>query len=184
MVWLMRAIPALLVLLSLLGTASAQRQAPPPDTAASADVKSLDAIIAATYDVISGPIGQKRNWDRMRSLFLPEALLTATWVNPKGQGRHVVVNLDKYISLSEPLMMKEGFFEREIGRHVDQFGNIVQVFSAYESRHAPGDKKPFERGINSFQMVFDGTRWWVLSILWQGETDKLPIPRKWLKGPQ
>ena len=42
------------------------------------DVESIDAIIAAAYDVISGPAGQKRDWNRERSLFYPGARIMPT----------------------------------------------------------------------------------------------------------
>ena len=37
------------------------------------DTTSPDAIIAALYDVISGPAGQARDWDRFRGLFARRA---------------------------------------------------------------------------------------------------------------
>ena len=52
--------------------------------AAAADVSSIDGIVAALYDVISGPAGQSRNWDRMRTLFIPEGRLIATGKRPDG----------------------------------------------------------------------------------------------------
>ena len=64
---------------------------------------------------------------------------------------------------------------------VEQFGNIAQVFSTYESRHNSGDAQPFQRGINSFQLVNDGKRWWIITILWQAETPDAPIPAEFLK---
>ena len=59
---------------------------------------------------------------------------------------------------------------------------MAEVFSTYESRHDAGDPKPFERGINSFQLMNDGHRWWIVTILWQGETSGSPIPKEFLQG--
>ena len=150
-------------------------------TAKTDDVGSLDGIMAAVYDVISGPAGQKRDWDRMRSLFAPGARLIPTGKRPDGSSVLLVWTVDQYITSSGPLLEKDGFFEKEIGRHVDRYGDIVQVFSAYESKHKPDDEKPFARGINSFQLRYDGTRWWVVSIFWEGETPANPIPAEYLK---
>jgi len=146
------------------------------------DVASIDSIMKATYDVISGVAGQKRDWDRMRSLFVPQARLSAAVRTPKGEIRYIPMDVEDYIKRSGPYLESQGFFEHEISRHVDTFGSISQVFSTYESRNKADDKKPFERGINSFQLLNDGKRWWVVSIYWQGEDAKTPIPRKWLKG--
>jgi len=157
--------------------ASATPATPPANPA---DVGSMDAIIAAVYDVISGPAGKKRDWDRMRSLFFPGARLIPTGPRPNGGYGSRALTVDDYVSRADPLFEKEGFFEREAARKVEQFGQIAHVFSTYESRHAPGDAKPFQRGINSFQLMNDGKRWWVITIFWQGEDEKNPLPEKYL----
>ena len=153
----------------------------PPVEPKAADVASMDSILKTTYDVISGPAGQKRDWDRFRSLFAPKAMLGAAVRTQKGDVRYVPMEVEEYVSRSGPYLETHGFFEHEISRHVDQYGNIAQVFSTYESRNKADDKKPFERGINSFQLFNDGKRWWVVSIYWQGEDGKTPLPRKWLR---
>ena len=148
----------------------------------SADVASVDAIMKAVYDVISGEAGQKRDWDRFRTLFHPSARMIPTGKNPNtgvvGARSHTP---EEYIKRSEPFMEKEGFFEREIARRTDIYGNIAHVFSTYESFHKADDKKPFARGINSFQLLNDGKRWWVMTIYWQSETPENLIPKKYLK---
>ena len=79
------------------------------------------------------------------------------------------------------MFAKEGFFESELARRVEMYGSIAHVFSTYESRHAAGDK-PFARGINSFQLLNDGKRWWVVTIYWQAETPENPLPKEYLKS--
>ena len=149
-----------------------------------ADVESIEAIIAASYDVISGPAGKKRDWERERSLFAPGARLIPTATVP-GQTdvdlAPLVLDVEGYIERVEPLFQKEGFYETEVTRRVEQFGQIAQVWSTYESRRDPGDAKPFMRGINSFQVFNDGKRWWILSIYWQHESTKYPLPAKYLQ---
>lgn len=146
------------------------------------DVESIDAIIAAAYDVISGPAGKKRDWNRERSLFYPGARLIPTASVP---GRNDVVlepqilDVEGYIARAEPLLQK-GFYEKEVARRTEQFGRIAHVWSSYESRHDLRDAAPFMRGINSFQLFNDGKRWWILSIYWQHETAKHAIPEKYL----
>ena len=147
-----------------------------------ADVASIDAIVKALYDVISGGVGQKRDWNRFRSLFHKDGRLSATYKRKNGSIGFFAGNVEGYIESSSPPMEKEGFFEKELARQVDTFGNIAHVFSTYESFHKADDKAPFERGINSFQLYNDGTRWWILSILWQDETEQFPIPKKYLKN--
>ena len=145
-----------------------------------ADVASVDSIIAAVYDVISGPAG-KRDWNRMRSLFLPGARLIPTGPRPGGAFGSRVLTVDEYIERSSGLLEKEGFYEKEVARTAEQFGQIVHAFSTYESRHTADDAKPFARGINSIQLMNDGKRWWIVTIFWQGEDEKTPLPEKYLR---
>ncbi|MBP8113970.1 MAG: hypothetical protein KAY50_01370 [Chitinophagaceae bacterium] len=144
------------------------------------DVYSVNAIIKAVYDVISGPAGEKRNWDRMRTFFTTDARMIPTGKKANGEGARRSMSVEEYISSSGPVLEKNGFFESEIGRKTEQYGNIVHVFSTYESKKALQDEKPFMRGINSFQLWNDGKRWWVINILWESETKENPIPEKYI----
>jgi hypothetical protein len=146
-----------------------------------ADVASMDAIIAAVYDVISGPAGKKRDWDRMRSLFIPGARLIPTGPRPAGGYGSRVLTVDEYIGRASGVFDKEGFYEKEVARQTELFGQIAHAFSTYESRHSPDEAKPFQRGINSIQLMNDGKRWWIVTIFWQGEDEKTPLPEKYLK---
>ncbi|MBN9503496.1 MAG: hypothetical protein J0H02_17100 [Armatimonadetes bacterium] len=141
--------------------------------------KSPESVIAAVYDVISGPAGQKRDWERMRSLFAPNATLTAIGKGRDGKVRRQVLTVEDYIKLSGPYLEEKGFFETEIASRSEKFRDLVHVWSTYESRSKKEDK-PFARGINSFQLWNDGTRWYVLSIVWQEEDAQNPIPEKYV----
>ncbi len=156
-------------------------QTPAPPVAKPEDVSSPDAILAALYDVISGPAGQKRDWDRMRSLFTSGARMIPTRRNAQsGEIGAVMLDVEGYISRSAPLLEQNGFFEKEIARRSERFGNILHAFSTYESRHKADDPAPFARGINSIQLLFDGKRWWVITIYWQGESADNPLPKEFL----
>jgi hypothetical protein len=173
------------VLGSLSALPAHAQTAPPAITAApaarAADVASMDGILAALYDVISGPAGQKRDWDRLRSLFVPGARLIPTG-GPAGQPPTARIwSVEDYIQRAGPGLERNGFFEREIGRSVDTFGRISQVFSTYDSKHTLADAAPFQRGINSIQLLNDGTRWWVVTIYWDAERPDNPIPDRYLK---
>jgi hypothetical protein len=147
-----------------------------------ADVGSVDGIIAALYDVISGPAGKPRNWDRMRSLFAPQGKLMAVGVRKDDSSPATVMTVDDYIGRVTKPFNDAGFYETELARGSDSYGRIVHVFSTYESRHAPADATPFQRGINSIQLYNDGTRWWIVNLLWHAETPKNPLPERYLKN--
>ena len=151
-----------------------------------ADVASIDALITAAYDVISGPVGRKRDWNRLRSLFIPGARLIPTTqnageINVDGKIAPQLLDIEGYIARVGDYLEKNGFFEREIARRTEQFGHIAHVWSTYESRHRTDDPEPFVRGINSIQLFFDGKRWWIVTIYWQHESTEHLIPEKYLE---
>lgn len=146
-----------------------------------ADVASLDAIMAAVYDVISGPAGEARDWDRFRSLFIPEARLIPTGQRPDGGVGHQALTPNDYATRVGSQLEERGFFEREIGRVVERYGPVVHLMSAYEARFtSPEQPEPDMRGVNSFQLLFDGNRWWVVTIFWSAETPDNPIPDRFI----
>ena len=140
-----------------------------------ADLAGIDQAIHGVYDVISGPPGQKRDFDRMRSLFAPGATLKA--IGPKGLRGG---SLEDYIARNAAILEKEGFTERELGRRVEVWGGLATAWSAYDGRTANGSFH--ERGINSFQLVKIDGKWVVASILWQEETPDNPLPANLIRG--
>jgi hypothetical protein len=175
--------------------AAAPRPTPVPGSIAShpdwpapnpADVKSVDAILAAVYDAISGPAGQSRDWKRFQSLFVPDAKLIPVRALPGSpSAAHpstdvTYMSVEDYIKRASGGMTTNGFYEQSVHNEIQQFGDIVQVFSTYESRHKADDPKPFARGINSFQLLKDGERYWVVNIYWEAERPDNPIPATYL----
>ena len=178
----MKALLLMLLAASSIAHAQVADPAKAPSAAKPEDVASVDSIMKAVYSVISGPAGQKRDWDRMRSLFVPDARMMAVGKRQNGDIVRRVMTVEDYIKASGPMLEERGFFEREAARRTEQFGNIVHAFSTYESRQKADDAKPFMRGINSFQLWNDGKRWWVVTIFWQGEDPTTPLPDKYLKS--
>jgi hypothetical protein len=148
-----------------------------------ADVASIDAIMKSVYDVISGDAEQVRDWDRFHSLFYKDARLIPSGKNAAtGIIGARALTPEEYVQRAAPNFAKEGFYEREKARRTEIYGNIAHVFSTYESFHSLSDRKPFMRGINSFQLLNDGKRWWIITIFWQAETPENPLPKKYLKS--
>src|SRR5437870_7631104 len=152
-----------------------------PSMANPADVASIDAIIVAAYDSISGPAGQKRDWERERSLYYPGARLIPT-AKPGANDDLApeMLDVDGFIARVEPYFAEHGFYEKEIARRTEQFGRIAHVWSTYESRHNADDPEPFMRGINSIKLFHDGSRRWIVSIYSQHESPEHPAPEEYL----
>ncbi len=143
------------------------------------DVESPDSIMTAYYDSISGTRGQARNWERFRSLFLPEARM----ITPRPLGNDtlpVVIAPAHFVAQNRAYFESGGYLETEVHRKVDVFGNIAQIFSTYESRRDPAEDA-YSRGINSVQLVRSQGRWWIATVLWEHERpDVAPIPPDYL----
>lgn len=147
-----------------------------------ADVATIDSIIAALYDVISGAAGTKRDWNRLRSLFVPEGKMIPIAPKRDGGFAPVILTVDGYIERSGNYVETNGFFESEISRKTERFGNLAHVFSTYEGKHKQADEKPFLRGINSIQLMNDGTRWWIINLAWESERPGNLLPEKYLNS--
>lgn len=175
---------ALCLAVSIASPLAAQtsRNASPP---VPADAVSVDSIVAALYASVSHPPDREADWERMRSICLPVGM----FIPPKKPSEDLFTVLD--VDAFEERVRKgaagmkakgepTGFEEREIARRTDCFGNVCQIFSTYEGRRAASDEKPFVRGINSIQLVRDGKRWWIASVVWDTERPENPIPPAYL----
>jgi hypothetical protein len=152
----------------------------PAQDAYASDVESIDNIIAALYDVISGEKGVKRDWDRFKNLFIEEARLMPSGKNKEGATSYRIMSPDEYVENAGKWLEENGFFESEISRKTEVYGSMAHVFSSYDSRRSAADAKPFARGINSIQLMHDGSRWKIISIYWLGETADNLLPDKYL----
>ena len=143
-------------------------------------VQTLDSTLETLYAVISGEKGEARDWDLFRFLFHPDAKLIPSGKNKEGVIGARYMTASDYVNSSGNYLVENGFFETEIHREVDTFGNITQVFSTYESFRSASDTTPFMRGINSIQLLNTGDRWYIINIYWTQESETNPIPARYL----
>lgn len=145
-----------------------------------ADVASLDGIVAAYYDVISGPPGQPRQWARDRTLYWPGIRFFSAGAKRDGTPTVHVVSHQEYVDATDADLVKNGFDEHEIHRLTTRIGNIAHVMSTYETRRTPSGPL-LARGVNSLDLYWDGTRWWITAASWDDERPGSPIPPELLK---
>ena len=180
---LLRSTPTVIALLVLAAWPVTSTRAQSTTTipeANPADVKTIDGIIAALYDVISGAKGKELDSDRLRSLFHPEARLTRAGRSRDGSITAKLWSVDDYVIAAGNYVVQFGLFDNEIHSVREKYGSITHVFSTHESRNSADDEKRLMRGINSIQLMNDGTRWWVVNIFWLQETTSNPIPDRYL----
>ena len=144
------------------------------------DVKTPESIIAALYEVISGEKGQARDWDRFKNLFTSDAKLIPTFLTKEGQVAYRAITPAEYEASFSKNIPTRGFFEREISNITESFGNIVHIFSTYETTEEKGGRVTM-RGINSIQLLKSNDRYYIVSIFWSSETPQNPLPEKYLK---
>ncbi len=152
------------------------------------DVDTVNHLVASLYDVVSGPAGQ-RDWDRFRALFVPDGQIVsinpesaATKDAPASKGDAVFLTPDTFMQQNDSYFKTNGFFERSIVKRVEEFGNLVEVWSTKESRDVK-DAQPSSRGIDSFQIVQAHGRFWIASLILDDERPGVTLPAKYLKTP-
>ena len=138
------------------------------------DVITIEGIVTASYETISGGVGVARQWGRDRTLFDPNSRSVAIHVDAKsGAIKTESMTEQDYADRSDASLVKDGFTEHEIKHEIKRFGNVATVLSSYEGATSG---KVIERGVNIFQLYFDGKRWWILSMVWDEERPGNPIP--------
>ena len=142
------------------------------------DVKTIEQIGKVYYEIVSGPIGQKRDFDRLRNLFHPNASLTFSyWSEEEQMNKLMSMDIEGYIEKLDYLD-KKGFYEEELYVSSESYGSITQSISTY--RFWMEDKTAEGRGFTSYQYFWDGKRYWILSMFWMMESEKYPIPKELL----
>ncbi len=182
-----RFVASAVVLTILVCVAGAQQSAPkapsnvevPTIAPRDEDVATIDGVIKAFYEVISGPAGQARQWSRDRTLYIPDVRFVAMSEDKSGKTRAQIVSHQQFVDDSDAILMKDGFYESEIHRVTEKIGHIAHVFSTYESR-LKADGPIIARGINSIELFYDGRRWWIASNIWDDERPDNPLPAEYL----
>lgn len=137
------------------------------------DVKTIDALIKASYEVVSGEKGASRQWERDNYLHHPKAVYSYF---DRQKNQQSTLTLAEFHKETDDMIFATAFYEREINREVRIYGNIAHVWSTYETR-LQKDGPVARRGINSIQLVYENNRWFVISWTFCGETENNKIPQ-------
>ncbi|WP_025741515.1 hypothetical protein [Aquimarina pacifica] len=141
-------------------------------------LKSIEGITNKMIELISGEIGEERNWEEYRNLFLPTAQKTSLRKTKDGKSKVNVMNLEEFVRNVGPYYARDGFEEYAIGLTINEFNGIATVFQSFYCRNLKGTYE--KRGVNSYQLVYLEDRWWIASTLFTNETKDTPIPNVYL----
>jgi hypothetical protein len=139
------------------------------------DFSRIEAIMDALYNAISGPPGGQ-DWELDRKLFHPEARLVRTRVAEDGTPIAFCFDIEGFIAATRPMLADREFHEIETDRRIFRFGNVAQVFSAYEARDAAEGGELLFKGMNMLHLFHDGARWWIMHIIWDNEREGVKLP--------
>jgi len=140
-------------------------------------VKTIDGTINESLIIITGERGKKRNWESFRQLFTPTAQISVLNHDSIGNGIIRTYTLEEFVRIGMKYYEGDGFIEYELNKTVNEYNGIAHVFQGYYAKESNIE----EKGINSFQLVFDGKRWWITSLLWVSDRNGVKLPAKYDK---
>ena len=167
----------LFILTVLLGM---QNQSEAQKILSTNNTNTIEGITDRMLELISGDIGEERNWDAFRNLFLPSAQMLSTGVSSDGRAEVNSMSIEEFVTNIGPYYSRDGFEEYSIGLTVNEFNGIANVFQSFYCKNLKGTYE--KRGINSYQLVFKDGRWWVANVLFTNETPSNPLPDKYLSN--
>lgn len=144
------------------------------------DVSTIDGIVKAYYEVVSGPAGQPRQWDRDATLYIPKVRFVIVSEDATGKSTAESMTHQEFVDMSEASLGGKAFYEHEVHRITQRAGNIAHVFSTAERMSSP-EGPVVGRGIDSIELFWDGKRWWITGAnLWDINTSRHPLPAEFL----
>jgi len=145
----------------------------------SEDVSSIDGMVKAYYEVVSGPAEKDREWGRDATLYAPGIRFIIFAEGSDGKTAARSLSHQEFVNESDPAMKGKGFYEHEVHRITHRVGNVVHVMSTAEQQSEPGGPVKGQ-SIDSLEMYWDGTRWWIASAnIWELKPGQ-PLPKEFL----
>lgn len=141
----------------------------------SAAVKTIDGTINEVLKIVSGEKGATRNWEAFRFLFTPNAQITVLRHEKNNKNVPVTYSLEEFVRLGMRFYENDGFIEYELTKTIDEYNGIAHAFQSYYAKELDVE----EQGINSYQLVHDGKRWWIVSLLWTNNRNGVPLPEEY-----
>lgn len=138
-------------------------------------VKTIDGTINEVLKIITGERGMNRDWEAFRYLFTPNAQITVLRHEKNNVNTPVTYSLEEFVRLGMRFYENHGFTEYELAKTIDEYNGIAHAFQSYYAKELDIE----EQGINSYQLVHDGKRWWIVSLLWTNNRNGIPLPKEY-----
>ena len=144
------------------------------------DVSTIDGIVKAYYEVVSGPADQPRQWDRDATLYIPNVRFIIIRQEEAGKTTAQSMTHQEFVDSSDASLRGKAFYEHEVHRITHRAGNVAHLLST--SEHASSSTGPVEgRSVDSLELFWDGTRWWITNVsIWDVESSRHPLPAEFL----
>ena len=136
---------------------------------------SIDGVVNEGLAIITGERGEKRDWEAFRMLFDPNAQISVVNHDSLGNAVRNVYSLEQFVRLGMRYYETDGFIEYEISSVIDEYNGIATVFQGYYAKELDIE----EKGINTYQLFFDGTRWWITGLMWTSDRNGVKLPEKY-----
>jgi hypothetical protein len=162
----------LTTLLLLVGSRATLLQAQlAPETLA-----TPEGVVTGIYDLVSFEAGNVPDWDAVRSLFIPQAVV----VLRTSRQATTVFSVDGFVGdfinfVENTPAGANGFTEKILRMESLVFGDMANVLVLYEA-HIIGSSRPPQQGVDNFSLIRQDGRWWIVAVTNEIPTPERPVP--------
>jgi hypothetical protein len=162
---------AVLITMALSTTGHVLAQSTSHDDA----LTTAEGVVAELYDIVTFDPGTSPDWDRARSLFLPEAVV----VLRTGRETTAQFTVEAWVAdfehfIEERDVVETGFIEAIVKTKPWVFKDVAQILVLYEAGFPNDERRQY--GIDAFSLVKQDGRWWISGILNEIPDRENPIP--------
>jgi hypothetical protein len=139
-------------------------------------VTTAEGTVTALYDVVTSQAGSTPDWDMVRSMFIPEAVI----VLRTSRDSTSVLSLDGFIQdfvdfTETAKTIETGFVERVVRTKAVVMGDMAHVWVLYEA-FIPGRDRPPQQGVDSWLVIKKDGRWWIAAVTNEIPRQGVPVP--------
>ncbi len=140
------------------------------------EFETAEGVVSEIYKTVTFEPGQTPDWEKVRSMFLDNAVVVLRTSREGSTVFSVPGFIDDFVNFIEKSPAKQaGFSEKIIRMKPLIFGDIAHILVLYEV-HIPGTPRPPQQGVDSFQLVKKNGRWWIIAIANEIPGPNRPLP--------